>query len=133
MKMMLALLGFFLLMSGCTTPYQPLGLTGGYSEMAYNKNTYSVVFNANGYTSFEAAERNILRRCAELTIKEGYKYFVITDRNTPLFINMGAGGLITSNIANSVIKVQIKMLQDGDLYPQTYDAVVMLSNFQNAS
>lgn len=64
-------------LSGCATPYQSLGLGGGYSESKLDEDTYKVSFRGNGYTSQEAVQDNLLRRCAELTMQNGYKYFVI--------------------------------------------------------
>jgi hypothetical protein len=62
---------------GCATKYQPVGLTGGYSNIQIDANTYRVSFRGNGMTSRERVETYMLYRCAELTAEAGYDYFMI--------------------------------------------------------
>ena len=73
MRKAIILLVFFL--SGCITPYQKMGLGGGYSDMALSEDTYKVTFRGNSDTSQEYVQNMLLRRCAEITIQNGYKYF----------------------------------------------------------
>jgi hypothetical protein len=40
-----------------------------------------VSFKGNGYTGHEKVEVYLLRRCADVTIADGYDYFVIVDKN----------------------------------------------------
>lgn len=77
----LAILLAFGFLVGCSTSYKPEGLTGGYADMALNQDTYQVSFRGNAYTSSDQVQTFLLRRCAELTIKNGYRYFVILDSN----------------------------------------------------
>jgi len=42
-----------------------------------NDNAFKVIFNGNAYTSRENINKNLLRRCAELTLNYGYQYFVM--------------------------------------------------------
>jgi hypothetical protein len=62
---------------GCVTPYQPMGLEGGYSDVRLNKNTYLVRFKGNGFTDKYELGELILRRAADLTAQNGYRYFYI--------------------------------------------------------
>ena len=64
-------------LQGCSTPYQSLGFGGGYTDMRLNENTFKVSFRGNGYTSTDKVQNLLLRRCAELTLQSGYKYFVM--------------------------------------------------------
>ncbi len=66
----------------CTSPYQASGFTGGYTDMALNKDTYFITFRGNGFTSAETVQSYTLRRSAELTLSKGYKYFVIVTGGT---------------------------------------------------
>jgi hypothetical protein len=66
---------------GCSTPYQGQGLRGGYSDTRIDSNTVLVSFKGNGYTGHEKVETYLLRRCAEVTLADGYDYFVIVDQN----------------------------------------------------
>src|SRR5690348_14051873 len=112
----------FVLLSGCATPYQPLDANGGYTELAYNKETYYVSFTPNGYTSHETAQNYLLRRAAEITLSKGYRYFIFTRSNTPLFFS--SPGLLPGLFANSDGKLdgEILMLHSSDEYRNTFDA-----------
>jgi hypothetical protein len=73
---------FTLALVSCVTPYQPLNSNGGYSDMQLNKTTYKVFAQGNGFTTSQQVEAIAMRRCAELTLQNGYKYFIIADKNT---------------------------------------------------
>lgn len=70
-----------LLVTGCvtSTPYQPLGVTGGYTELPLSADTYQIRFNGNGMTSAPRAQQMALVRAAELTLLKGYDRFLIID------------------------------------------------------
>lgn len=68
-----------LLLAGCATSYQTRGLTGGFSETQLDEDVFRVSFRGNAYTSSERAADFTLLRSAELTIENGYSYFVIVD------------------------------------------------------
>jgi hypothetical protein len=72
----LVLLLFAVSLAACTTPYQPDGTLGGYSETPLASNAFKVTFRANGYTSVEQATDFTLLRAADLTLEKGYAYFV---------------------------------------------------------
>ena len=72
-----------LALSACAspTPYQPVDpKNGGYSEERISQNQYRVVFRGNAHTPPEQVEQYLLRRAAELTLKEGYDWFRPTNR-----------------------------------------------------
>jgi hypothetical protein len=71
-----------LVLSGCATQYHSAGMTGGYSETQLQTNLFSVSFDGNAYTRKGRATDLALLRCAELTIRSGYRYFVILDSAT---------------------------------------------------
>lgn len=75
----LLLITCILLLTGCvtSTPYQPKGLMGGYSEMQLNQHTYVVNFDGNEDTPREQIDHYLLIRAAELTAQNGYRYFTI--------------------------------------------------------
>lgn len=67
------------------TPYQPAGWDGtqyGYSERPLEQNRYRVNFSGNSLTDRETVENYLLYRSAELTLQNGYDYFVVADRGT---------------------------------------------------
>lgn len=71
----------FLLLSGCTTPYQKHGSRGGYSEQKFDDRNFVVVFTGNGFTDKEKVKDFALLRSAEVVKSAGFDYFVITDRD----------------------------------------------------
>jgi hypothetical protein len=76
MKKMLIIVLSCMVLSGCATGYGRCGLTGGFTDMKIQDNIYKVVFEGNGYCSGERASDFALLRCAELTLENGYYYFV---------------------------------------------------------
>ena len=79
MKNTTKVLMLFLILTGCATPYQRVGLSGGYSDTRLQENVFTVSFRGNGYTSVERSSDFALLRCAELTIENGFKFFAIAD------------------------------------------------------
>jgi hypothetical protein len=73
---------FIIILAGCVSPYEKLGLGGGFSDFALTDGTYKISFRGNGYSSAELVQNYLLRRCAEITLQRGYKYFVILGANT---------------------------------------------------
>jgi hypothetical protein len=61
--------------SGCATPYQPNGFTGGFTETQIAENVWRVTFEGNGHTGSKKAEDFALLRAADLTLKTGYTHF----------------------------------------------------------
>ena len=67
----------FLLAAGCATPYQSAGSGGGYSDYRVSKDLFAVSFRGNTGTREETVDKYLLRRASEITLKHGFKYFVI--------------------------------------------------------
>lgn len=74
--------------AGCNsvTPYQPdlpgQRASGGYSEQSIGEARYRVTFAGNSLTSRDRVEGYLLYRAAELTVRDGYDWFLIVDRLT---------------------------------------------------
>lgn len=71
-----------LFLQSCSTPYQLIGLRGGYSEIQLDENVFKVSFSGNGYTSRERATDFTLLRCAEITLEKGFEYFAVIDSDS---------------------------------------------------
>lgn len=75
-------------LAGCSTmtPYQPAvpgqHPSGGYSEASLGAGRYSVTFAGNSLTARDRVEGYLLYRAAELTVRDGYDWFLIVDRLT---------------------------------------------------
>jgi hypothetical protein len=82
----LILAAFAAVLSACTTatPYQPAERAGGYgfSEQRVEENKYRITFRGNSSTTREQVENALLFRAAELTLQNGYDYFVIVESDT---------------------------------------------------
>jgi hypothetical protein len=70
------------LLISCATPYQPKSFMGGYTDSRIDSNTARVTFYGNGHTSRETVENDMLYRCAQVTLNDGYDYFVIVEGET---------------------------------------------------
>lgn len=77
---MIKILVLCFLFSGCVTQYQRNGYTGGFSDIKLNADLFEVTFNGNGYTGASTVKRYFLRRCAEVTLENGFDYFVFVDQ-----------------------------------------------------
>jgi hypothetical protein len=90
------LLGMAATMTGCALFNNAYGpketLRGGYEDVQIDKNTYRVRYYGKRLDR-ETAEQYLIYRCAELTLAQGYDYFVITDQS--------ADEQTTSTLSNS--------------------------------
>ena len=66
-----------LIFINCSTPYQPKGALGGYSEERMLDNMYRVEYQGNQHSKPEKIQNYLMYRCAELTQEKGYEYFAI--------------------------------------------------------
>lgn len=63
-------------MAGCATGhYTPLDEAGSDVVEHLKENVYRVEYRTSAFTSQEQLDRYLRRRCAELTLREGYDYF----------------------------------------------------------
>ena len=81
-----ALLSLAIAACSTATPYQPdiagQRVSGGYSETKLGEDRYRVNFEGNSLTSRDRVEGYLLYRAAELTVRDGYEWFLILDRLT---------------------------------------------------
>ncbi len=78
MKSGVCVAGFVILvMAGCASTYQPEGLSGGFSEIQLDKNVFQVSFQGNAYTATQRVEEMALLRAADLTRRNGFRYFIV--------------------------------------------------------
>lgn len=101
-RRILALACIAAMLTGCTTGYQRMGLTGGYAEQPVADATWHVKFLGNGFTTMETVQTFWLYRCATLTLEKGYQGFEIVKpmpftlndffRANPFAVRTGGGG-----------------------------------------
>ncbi|MHC9064465.1 CC0125/CC1285 family lipoprotein [Nitrospira sp. CMX1] len=77
---------FFLLilvtsLAGCATGhYTPLGEAGNDVVEQLKENVYRIEYRVGAFTSQDQLDSYLRRRCAELTLREGYDYFYMGGR-----------------------------------------------------
>ena len=76
---LISLITLLFLLINCSTPYQPKGVLGGYSEERILDNLYRVEYEGNQHSKPEKVQNYLLYRCAELTQEMGYDYFAIVN------------------------------------------------------
>ena len=85
MKKLMAVLAasISLLTLGCATTYTSAdeSVSGGYTETRLAPDTYLVRIEGNGFTTRGEVEQFAMRRCAELTLEQGKRYFIL-ERHT---------------------------------------------------
>ena len=76
-----SIVGMVFLLSACATEYQSQGLTGGFNDTLTGPNTATVSFKSNAFTSMEQTKSFAFRRAAEITLQNGYDYFLVENNN----------------------------------------------------
>lgn len=73
-----------ILLTACATatPYRPLADGYGYSERKLESNRYAITFAGNSQTPRRVVEDYLLYRAAEVTLANGYNYFIMADQDT---------------------------------------------------
>jgi hypothetical protein len=107
---------FFLVtrLAGCAaTPYEA-GERFGYSETRLSEDSYQVRFQGNAPTWHDRVSQFVLRRCAELTLEHGRRYFT----TVPIVTQQYTG--------HSFGQVTMKMLNRKDDMPNAIDAVIVI-------
>jgi len=87
MKRLLVALGAAAALAACATatPYQSADAAGaryGYAERRIENDHFRISFRGNSLTERETVESYLLYRAAELTLEQGYDYFIVANRAT---------------------------------------------------
>jgi len=83
--------------AGCTS-YQAQGLSGGFSETQLDTNVWEVSFRGNGYTSKERVRDFGLLRASELTLQNGYSYFLVMNEGDYTTLHSTGNSTTNSNV-----------------------------------
>ena len=112
-------------LAGCATGYHSKGFTGGYSNMKLQDNIFKVTFRGNAYSSMERTGNFALLRSAEITIENGYKYFVVLETN---------GFIKIFSYIMPATDMTIECFQDKPVHVKgmIYDAGQIKTNIKNA-
>jgi hypothetical protein len=120
MRTSLIVLSAVCLLAGCATAYQPDGVSGGYSDQVRDGNIVQVSFRGNGLTTPETLQSFVLRRCAEVTLQDGFTYFVLLHTEAPI---EGSDRVYNMKVATATIKM-VQGNTEND--PHTYNATYLL-------
>lgn len=86
MQRTMILLAGALILAACatSTPYAPAAQSGGFgfSEQRIENNRFRITFRGNSSTARETVENSLLFRAAELTVQQGYDYFIVVENDT---------------------------------------------------
>ena len=83
MKKLIIIILIPYLITGCATTYHQQNMFGGYSDQKFEKDVYQIGFDTFGFFNDpDMIEQFIQYRCAEVVIKEGFKYYTIIDNYT---------------------------------------------------
>jgi hypothetical protein len=86
----------FLTLAACATgQYTPLGGADRDQVEQLKENVYRVEYRVNSFTSQEQLDANLRRRCAELTLREGYDYFHLAQRADVLALSRRTSMTVT--------------------------------------
>ncbi len=78
---------YCLLISACATGYQAVDADGaGFSSGQVSKDSYVVAFVGNAHTSREKLHDYAMLYAAQVTIKQGYRYFLVSGEKTISFL-----------------------------------------------
>ncbi|MHB0952508.1 MAG: CC0125/CC1285 family lipoprotein [Allorhizobium sp.] len=70
-----------LLVTGCQTPYQAPGPTGGVTAAPITNDTFRVSARGNGYTDASTVQDYTLLKAAEVTLAQGATHFMVLGAN----------------------------------------------------
>jgi hypothetical protein len=65
--------------SACSTPYQPEGLTGGFTDEPLGADRYRITVRGNGYTDLATVKEYFRRRAGEIARAKGYAGYHVLD------------------------------------------------------
>ncbi len=65
-----------LILTGCSTPYQDMGLSGGVAAFPMTANTYRIEARGNGYTLATSISDYVMLKAAETTKAAGGTHFL---------------------------------------------------------
>lgn len=92
----MAVMACFLTLAACATGhYTPLGEADKDQVEQLKDNIYRVEYRVSSFTSQEQLDAYLRRRCAELTLREGYDHFHLAQRADVLALSRRTSMTVT--------------------------------------
>jgi hypothetical protein len=66
-------------LGGCSTAYQPKGLSGGYEDQALGGDRYHISVKVNSYSGIGTAEEYFYRRAQDIVKEHGYDGYRVVE------------------------------------------------------
>jgi hypothetical protein len=95
-SMRITVLTVALMLAGCATPYQEMGLLGGVSAARIDEHTVQIRAQGNGYTDVAKIQTFVMLRAAEETVKDGFDGFQIIGAQDATRVNVTPGIAVAS-------------------------------------
>ena len=95
MRIPLSSLLLFAAFAACTTAYQPEGANGGFTETQLGANVFRVTFKGNIRSKQSETDDMALLRAAELSVRNGFPFFVSSGASPTGTAVSVASGVVT--------------------------------------
>jgi hypothetical protein len=122
---------FAVLLVGCVTPYQPMGVRGGYQVLPTAEDQYIISVGGNAYTSPQRVYDYALLKAADLALDHGRQYFsaVVDTEDTRASLVMTQGyGYNTGPQMHTQHRAHVRMrvyIHDYPDAPWVHDAALI--------
>ena len=120
------------LLGSRTTPYQPHGSRGGYTENLLQENLLEVAFYGNTYTSKRQVKDFALLRAAEVSLKVGGSYFIVVKDEIDDDSKLMSLGDQVREIKWYTSNLSIRVMKERPIYADglVYNALEIQSNLR---
>jgi len=110
------------ILSGCGTKYQEMGLTGGVAAEPVMTDVYRIVARGNGYTSTDRVQDFVLLKAAETTLAAGGNFFVVGDQTDRTKVDVGqTRGTVQASVVGGkpgeALMIRVLRLKPGETPP----------------
>ena len=100
-------------LSGCASPvaYKPYRAgfisSGGYSDTKIQEGLYRISFEGDNFTTSSRAADLSMLRSAEVTLRDGYRYFTISDNKSDTVSDLSSAGYRRVTLDYSPVSVYV--------------------------
>lgn len=84
LMLLISVITLYLVACSTPTPYGPMTGRYGYAEQRIEADRFRVLFHGNESTPREQVETFLLYRAAELTLENGFDYFLVIEQDTDI-------------------------------------------------
>jgi hypothetical protein len=118
-----------ILAAGCATQYRSIdsSLTGGFTETQLAPDSWRVMVQGNGFTTRGEAEQFLMRRCAELALEQGKRYFVLGGHDAWMNARRTKSGVVFWPMNEAVVTATSEKDRDA------FDAVEIIERTNEAA